>query len=58
MPAPTLERLLLLALSVPDYRRRLVGRLRPAVTGWHYPRFRMTRRSWQVIRPGRQLLHS
>lgn len=28
----------LLALSVPDYRRRLIGRLRPAVTSWHYPR--------------------
>ncbi len=36
MPDPTLESLLLLAFTVLDYRRRLIGRLRPAVTGWHY----------------------
>jgi hypothetical protein len=45
-----LERLLLLALSDDRYRRRLIGRLRPAVTGWHYPRRRMARLPWQVIR--------
>ncbi len=43
--------MLLLALSVPYYRRRLIGRLRPAVTGWHYPKRRMARRSWKVNRP-------
>lgn len=38
-------------LTVPDYRRRLIGRLRPAVTGWHYPRRRMTRLPLKVVRP-------
>jgi len=51
MPALNLESLLLLALTVPDYRRRLIGRLRPAVTGWYYPRRRKARGSWRVIRP-------
>ncbi len=34
MPTPTLESLLLLALTLPDYRPRRIGGLRPAVTGW------------------------
>jgi hypothetical protein len=50
---PNLENLILLTLTltVPDYRRRLVGRLRTAVTGWHYPRFRMARRALKLVRP-------
>lgn len=51
MPSPTLESLILLALTVPDYHRRLVGRLRPAVTGWHYPRRRIARLPLKVVRP-------
>jgi hypothetical protein len=35
MPAPTLESLLLQALEDDRNCRRLIGRLRPAVTGWH-----------------------
>lgn len=33
------------ALSVYRYRRRLIGQLRPAVTGWQYPRHQVARRT-------------
>lgn len=54
MTAPTLESLLLQALDDDRTLRRLIGRLRLAVTGWHYPRRRLARMPWRgKLQPGR-----
>lgn len=42
--------LLLLALTDPRARRCLIGRLRPRVVGWRYPRRRMVRLPGPLLR--------
>lgn len=49
LDSPALD-LLLLALTDPRTRRRLIDRLRPRVVGWHYPRRRMVRLSGPLLR--------
>ena len=51
MLSPHALDLLLLALTDPNTRRRVMGRLRPRLVGRPHPQRRMRRMPWLVVRP-------